>query len=156
MRSYLLTFAVVVFMVSSCRSTRTGTTRKDDGKITVTFVQVNDVYEIAPLQGGRVGGMSRVATLKKQELKKNPNTFLVMAGDFLSPSVYNSLKYEGKRFRGRQMIAALNAAGLDLAVFGNHEFDIKETELQDRINESGIYVGLFEYVSQENYRKRAV
>lgn len=30
----------------------------------------------------------------------------------------------------------MNAAGVDLVTFGNHEFDLKENELKDRINES--------------------
>ena len=129
--------SIIALVLFSCKTVNSAsTTLKDDGKITVTFVQINDVYEIAAMQGGKVGGVARVATLKKQELAKNPNTVMVMAGDFLSPSVYNSLKYEGKRIRGKQMVESLNAAGLDLAVFGNHEFDIKEDELQDRINES--------------------
>ena len=97
---------------------------------------INDVYEIAPLAGGKEGGVARVASLKKQYLQKNRNTFLVLAGDFLSPSVYNSLQYNGKAIRGKQMIESLNAAGLDLATFGNHEFDIRESELLERINES--------------------
>ena len=134
-----LPFYVLIFVMafSSCSTRKNAeTARKDDGKITITFVQINDVYEIAATQGGKVGGVSRVATLKKEELSKNPNTFMVMGGDFLSPSVYNSLKHEGKRIRGKQMVESLNTAGLDFAVFGNHEFDIKEDELQDRINES--------------------
>ncbi len=131
---YALIFGL---FLTSCETVKTASSAVvNDGKITVTFVQINDVYEIAPMQGAKVGGVARVATLKKQELAKNPNTVMVMAGDFLSPSVYNSLKYEGKRIRGRQMVESLNSAGLDLAVFGNHEFDIKEDELQERINES--------------------
>ena len=59
-----------------------------------------------------------------------------MAGDFLSPSVFNTLQYNGERVRGRQMVEAMNAAGTNIAVFGNHEFDITEGELQQRINES--------------------
>lgn len=126
--------AAIVLLVS-CK-TRQLTTTGDDGKIGITLVQVNDVYEIAPLEGGRSGGMARVASLKKQELQQNPNTLLVMSGDFLSPSVYGSLSYQGKRIRGRQMVDAMNAAGVDLVCFGNHEFDISATDLQDRINES--------------------
>lgn len=118
----------------SCTATKN--LSKDDKKIAITFVQINDVYEIAPLSGGKEGGVARVATLKKQYQKANPNTFLVIAGDFLSPSVYNSLQYNGKPIRGKQMVESLNAAGLDFAMFGNHEFDIKESELQERINES--------------------
>ena len=126
---------VGMFFICSCRSLREGI-NKDDHKIEIIFVQINDVYEIGPLANGQVGGMARVASLKKQYKQKNPNTFLIMAGDFLSPSVFNSLQYQGKRIRGKQMIESMNAAGMDIVVFGNHEFDISEQELVERINES--------------------
>ena len=134
---------------TSCKTEKYSVCKRDDGKIEIVFVQVNDVYEIAPLNGGKEGGMARVATLKKQYRKENPNTFLVMAGDFVSPSVYNSLQYDGKRIRGKQMIEAMNTAGTDLAVFGNHEFDINENELQDRINESH-----FQWVASNTFHKQ--
>jgi len=130
----LLSGLLVSITLWSCSSSKT--LQGDDGKINITFVQVNDVYEIAPLEGGQVGGMARLATLKQQELAKNPNTFLVMSGDFLSPSVYGSLSYNGKRIRGAQMIDAMNVAGFDYVGFGNHEFDINEKELQERIDSS--------------------
>ncbi|MGV8916010.1 MAG: bifunctional metallophosphatase/5'-nucleotidase [Kaistella sp.] len=144
-------FSSLIFLLifSACATVRNSPVpMQDDGKITVTFVQINDVYEIAPMQGGKIGGVARVAALKKQELSKNTNTFLVMAGDFLSPSVYNSLKYEDKRIRGRQMVESLNSAGLDFAVFGNHEFDIKENELQERIDES-----TFQWIASNTFHK---
>jgi 5'-nucleotidase len=127
-------FIILLVLFISCHNGRS--ISGDDGKIDITFVQVNDVYEIAPLEGGKAGGLARLATLKRQELQKNPNTFLVMAGDFVSPSVYGSLTYKGKRIRGAQMIDAMNAAGFDLVGFGNHEFDITEKELQERIDSS--------------------
>jgi 2',3'-cyclic-nucleotide 2'-phosphodiesterase (5'-nucleotidase family) len=132
-----LVLATAILTTTSCKTARNVGATKDDGKLEVVFVQVNDVYEIAPVSGGKEGGMARVATLKKQYKQQNANTFLVMAGDFVSPSVYNSIQYNGKRIRGAQMIEAMNAAGMDIAVFGNHEFDITEQELQERINESG-------------------
>jgi 2',3'-cyclic-nucleotide 2'-phosphodiesterase (5'-nucleotidase family) len=143
-----LFIAALLFMLSACKTTQPGGTAKDDHKLTMTFLQINDVYEIAPLSGGREGGIARVATLKKQYKQQNDNTFLVIAGDFLSPSVYNSLQYQGKAVRGRQMVDALNTAGLDIAMFGNHEFDIKEAELQDRINESR-----FQWISTNSFHK---
>lgn len=150
MKTPIYYYALIpLFAMSSCKTaTNHPMLQKDDGKITITFVQINDVYEIAPMQGGKIGGVARVATLKKEELAKNPNTFMVMAGDFLSPSVYNSLKHDGKRIRGKQMVESLNSAGLDLAVFGNHEFDIKEDELQDRINESA-----FKWIASNTFHK---
>lgn len=134
MNSRILAPAAILSLFLSCKTAAPPGT--GDGKIDITMVQVNDVYEIAPLEGGKSGGMARVATLKKQELQKNPNTLLVMSGDFLSPSVYGSLTYQGKRIRGRQMVDAMNSAGFDLVCLGNHEFDIAEKELQERINES--------------------
>src|SRR6266496_1166227 len=150
MKYFLHYFVIAVFIsTTSCKTTRHAVSGKDDGKIEIVFVQVNDVYEIAPLANGTEGGMARVATLKKQYIQKNPNTVLVMAGDFVSPSVYNSLQYEGKRIRGKQMIEAMNAAGMDMAVFGNHEFDITESELQSRINESN-----FLWISSNSFHKQ--
>ncbi len=143
-------FIAVALASTSCKTTRNAQSARDDGKIEVVFVQVNDVYEIAALSGGKEGGMARVATLKKQYHKENPNTFLVMAGDFVSPSVYNSLQHEGKRIRGKQMIEAMNAAGTNIAIFGNHEFDIDENELQNRINESH-----FQWVASNTFHKQS-
>ena len=91
-----------VFLLASACSTKRLVVLKDDGKIEATFIQINDVYEIAPLANGTIGGMARVGQLKKELKQKNPNTYMVMSGDFVSPSVYNSLKFEGKAIRGRQ------------------------------------------------------
>ena len=137
---------LAIFFVTGCAGLRNSST--DDGKILVNFLLINDVYEIAPLNNGKEGGMARIASLKKELLKQSPNTFLVVAGDFVSPSVYNSLQYQGKAVRGKQMVEALNAAGLDFAVFGNHEFDIREAELQDRIDESS-----FRWISTNSFHK---
>jgi 2',3'-cyclic-nucleotide 2'-phosphodiesterase (5'-nucleotidase family) len=137
-----------MLLFTSCNTTKKAATI-DNGKIDISIVQINDVYEIAPLDGGEMGRMSRVATLKKEYQTKNPNTILVIAGDFLSPSVYNSLKFEGNRIRGKQMVDAMNAAGVDIAVFGNHEFDIPEADVQSRINESA-----FQWVSSNTFNKK--
>ncbi len=148
MRKISLYTLIILFFNSSC-SPVLKTTSGDDGRIHVNLVQVNDVYEIAPLANGKEGGMARVATVKKKYLAQNPNTFLFMTGDFLSPSVYNSLKYQGKSIRGKQMVESMNAAGFDFVIFGNHEFDIKEQELQERINESA-----FQWISSNTFHKQ--
>ncbi|MBK6621294.1 MAG: bifunctional metallophosphatase/5'-nucleotidase [Saprospirales bacterium] len=111
----------------------------DDGKIEVVFLHINDVYEIGPLEGGKTGGMARVAAYYKQLKSKNPHTFFVHGGDFLSPSLMGTLKWNDERIRGRQMVEVMNASGVQLVTFGNHEFDVKEEELQARLNESAFY-----------------
>ena len=108
---------------------------KDDGKIDFTFLQINDVYEIAPIQGGEFGGLARVETVHKKLLAENKNTMLFMAGDFLNPSLIGTIKVDGERVRGKQMIEVMNAMNTDLVAFGNHEFDISQKDLQKRLNQ---------------------
>ena len=99
-------------------------------------MQLNDVYEIAPIQAGEFGGMARVETLHQHLLQENKNTLLVMAGDFLNPSLLGTLKVDNERVYGRQMIEVMNAMKFDLVAFGNHEFDLSQNDLQKRLNES--------------------
>lgn len=102
---------------------------------TVCILQLNDVYEIGPLNQGREGGMARVATIIKQH-KTRYQTFVVLAGDFVSPSVIGTTKIDGQRVNGRHMVDIMNKTGVNLVTFGNHEFDIPDSALQQRINES--------------------
>jgi 2',3'-cyclic-nucleotide 2'-phosphodiesterase (5'-nucleotidase family) len=94
----------------------------------LTILQINDVYSTVPVDG--IGGLARVATLKRRISANGHPVIMVLAGDFLSPSVASSV------FKGEQMIAALNAAGLDLATLGNHEFDFGRDILIQRMAES--------------------
>lgn len=96
-------------------------------------LQLNDVYEINPVGGA--GGLARVATLRARLASEAP-VLTVMAGDFLSPSAMGVAKIDGERIAGAQMIATLNVMGLDVATFGNHEFDLKEPQLLARLKES--------------------
>jgi 2',3'-cyclic-nucleotide 2'-phosphodiesterase (5'-nucleotidase family) len=109
--------------------------------ISFIILQLNDVYEISPMDKGRVAGMARVAALRKQLQAANPNLITVLDGDYLSPSLIGSLKCDfagaGKQtVAGRHMVDVMNATGIDYVTFGNHEFDIKEAELLARLDES--------------------
>jgi 5'-nucleotidase/UDP-sugar diphosphatase len=94
----------------------------------LTILQINDVYSTVPIDGA--GGLARLATLKKHLSANGHPVFLTLAGDFLSPSVASSI------FKGEQMVAALNAAGLDIATLGNHEFDFGRDVLIQRMAEA--------------------
>jgi 5'-nucleotidase len=76
------------------------------------------------------GGLARVATLVRELRRQTPHTLFVLAGDTLSPSLLSTLR------RGAQMIEGWNAVGLDLATFGNHEFDFGPAVLAQRMGES--------------------
>jgi 2',3'-cyclic-nucleotide 2'-phosphodiesterase (5'-nucleotidase family) len=110
--------------------------------IEFTVLQINDFYEIAGMDQGTIGGASRISTLRKKLLSEQKNVLTVLAGDFLSPTLLGTLKLDGSRINGKQMVEVLNKAGIDLVTFGNHEFDIDVNSLQKRINESG-----FDWVS---------
>ena len=122
----------------------------DDGKISFAILQLNDVYEISSIQGGKYGGMARVETVHQELVAKNKNTLLVMAGDFLNPSLLGTMKHEGVRVRGKQMIEVMNAMSFDLVAFGNHEFDIPKKDLQKRMDESN-----FPWISSNVFNKTA-
>jgi 2',3'-cyclic-nucleotide 2'-phosphodiesterase (5'-nucleotidase family) len=102
----------------------------------VVFLQINDVYEIAPLDNGKIGGMARIASIRNELYKQYGKIFTILSGDFISPSALGTSQYEGKTINGRQMVDVLNHIGLDYVTFGNHEFDYKASVLQERIDES--------------------
>ncbi len=43
-------------------------------QVALTILQLNDIYELTPVSGGKEGGLARVATLRKELLAENPNT----------------------------------------------------------------------------------
>lgn len=149
MKKTAFVFLLPALLFISCMHLKGTSAGKDDGKIEVVFLQMNDVYEISPL-GDHTGGLARVAAIRRQLKKEHPNVITVLCGDFISPSVIGTLKYEGKRIRGKQMVEALNAVGVDWVVFGNHEFDYDDqADLQARINESA-FTWLGANVRQKN------
>src|SRR5688572_11441912 len=112
MRISRLVFLLVLFCVVPAVA-------QDVETVRITILHVNDTYQFIPVEGGKLGGLARVRTIRNEVLKENPNTLFTLGGDTLSPSV------ESRTYRGAQMIDAWKAIGLDYAVFGNHEFDLK-------------------------------
>jgi 5'-nucleotidase / UDP-sugar diphosphatase len=98
--------------------------------VEITLLQINDAYVLEPVDGGRRGGMARLATLVRRLRAAHPNVIFAHAGDMLSPSPMSTA------LRGAQMIAVLNALALDVATFGNHEFDFGVGVLRERMGES--------------------
>ncbi|HEY0404904.1 MAG TPA: 5'-nucleotidase C-terminal domain-containing protein [Pyrinomonadaceae bacterium] len=118
-----LAFALCVALSVAAQTTPERTVR-------LTLLQVNDVYQFLPVDRGAKGGLARLLTLRKRLMAESPNTLFLLGGDTISPSV------ESNTYKGRQMIDAWNAVGLDYSVFGNHEFDFGPEVLRERINES--------------------
>ncbi len=104
--------------------------------VTFTILHFNDVYEITPVEGGRAGGLARVARYRAELKAKDPTLLTTLGGDYLSPSALGTARVDGEPLRGKQMVAVLNLVGVDWATFGNHEFDIPEAALRQRLAES--------------------
>ncbi len=140
---------IAVLLLPACKVS-VSTTKDLAANIDFIVLQMNDVYEIAPLEGGKAGGLARVATVRKELLKENPNTITILSGDFLSPSFIGTLRTEeGEKIAGLQMVETLNALGLDYVTFGNHEFDIGDPDLlEKRMSQSD-----FLYICSNAFRK---
>ncbi len=148
MKNYLLPALAATLFFTSCITSRKGAV---DGKSDFIVLQLNDVYEISPIEDGKAGGMARVATIRKRLLQENKNTITILSGDFLNPSIIGTLKYEGKSINGKHMVETMNALGVDYVTFGNHEFDFDLPTLQSRLDESH-----FTWVVNDAFLKQGV
>ena len=129
-RSWARITILVVIAAALAACAALGGGAPDADLLHVTLLQINDHYVLEPVDGGRRGGMARLATLVRDLKRENPSTIFALAGDTISPSVESAL------MRGAQMVTALNAIGLDFATFGNHEFDFGPEVLLERMKES--------------------
>ena len=107
----------------------------------ISILAINDVYRIEGVDADTNGGLARVRTIRQRLLRDDESLILLLAGDFLSPSLLS------RHYQGRQMIDVLNLLdgqeGFDprfIVTFGNHEFDksaMKDAQnLADRIKDS--------------------
>ncbi|CAK8713848.1 5'-nucleotidase (EC) [Candidatus Electrothrix gigas] len=132
------TLPLLILLFSCCYSVCSAdpSLENNSNQVSITLLQMNDVYEIDPVNGGKEGGLARVATLRDQLLRRNPDTITVLAGDLFSPSALGTAPYKDGRLNGKQMVATMNVLGLDYITFGNHEFDLKKEPFYDRLKES--------------------
>jgi 2',3'-cyclic-nucleotide 2'-phosphodiesterase (5'-nucleotidase family) len=87
---------------------------------TLRIFTVNDVYELDKLPHMK-------ACIEQY---RTDNQVVLLAGDFLGPSLLSSLDH------GRSMIDMLNRVGVQYVCFGNHEQDVPHGEMLERIKES--------------------
>ena len=102
-----------------------------------TILHFNDIYEL--IQINQRGGLSRAVAQRKKFKQANPgNTIVIFAGDLFSPSALATATYPPSpkhTINGMQMVNVTNLL-FDMSTFGNHEFDLKESALTQRLWES--------------------
>jgi len=100
----------------------------------VTILHLNDLHgyiaERLDNNNKPFGGMARVATVVAETRRQNPWTLMVDSGDHIQGAPIANFFY------GSNVIEAYNAIQLDLATFGNHEFDWGRETIEKRMNEA--------------------
>jgi len=112
-------FFICLFFISGLILT-SGCERNRVEKVTILFT--NDLQgHILPDKNQR-RGLARIAYLVKKIKTENPNTLLLDAGD---ASVGTAFATETQ---GEAIYRVMNAVGYDASIYGNHEFDLGESQ----------------------------
>jgi 5'-nucleotidase len=96
--------------------------------VDVQILTTNDFHGRIQAGSGGVAGAAVLAGAVDQLRAENPNTVFADAGDIIGASTFASFIQQDK-----PTIDAMNAAGLDVAAVGNHEFDQGFDDLTDRV-----------------------
>lgn len=115
--SLLGTLAVALLVtISICRKESFALTPP---KGSVTLLYFNDAHELAPVRTdmGAIGGVSRMKTVIDSIKRETPDALVLFGGDLGGGTL------GGKLFRGTVMVETLNSFPVDLATFGQHDFD---------------------------------
>ncbi|MFP4016315.1 MAG: 5'-nucleotidase C-terminal domain-containing protein [Halanaerobiales bacterium] len=105
-----------------------------EGEQTIVLLHINDTH-------GKIDSFAKITQFVKETEDEygEDNVFLMSAGDMFSgnPLVdqYDFISGEADK-KGYPMIDLMNAAGFDLMVIGNHEFDYGQDTLNKRIEQA--------------------
>ncbi|MHB1392886.1 MAG: 5'-nucleotidase C-terminal domain-containing protein [Clostridia bacterium] len=100
------------------------------GTSVISLITVNDFHG-AMIGDAKNPGISKLVAYMKNEEKANKNgTLILSAGDMFQGTADSNLLY------GKSVVTAMNEAGFDAMVLGNHEFDWGLDTLKARIADS--------------------
>ncbi len=85
----------------------------------VTILYFNDAHQIYPVKDklGERGGVARLKTIVDKVKKENAETIVVFGGDLAGGTLFGGL------YHGFPMVKAFNTIPIDIANFGQHDFD---------------------------------
>ena len=105
------------------------------GRANFTILHVSDLSTIEPVEGGRAGGLARLAAFRSRLLKTSLPVLTTLGGAYLAPTALDTAPVGGQPLAGRQMVDVLNAVGLDWAAPGSRAFDLPEAVFHQRLAE---------------------
>ena len=97
-----------------------------------TVLYFNDAHQIDPVKDrlGERGGVARLKTIVDQVKAENPETLITFGGDLGGGVLFGAV------YHGFPMVEALNLLPLDIANFGQHDFDFGSDETRRLIEAS--------------------
>lgn len=97
----------------------------------VSILYFNDAHEIMPVEhySGTKGGVARLKTIV-DSIKNQRKTLLVFGGDLAGGTLF------GKVYKGFPMVESFNKISVDVANFGQHEFDFGLENAQKLVEKS--------------------
>ena len=112
----------------------------------LTFIHMNDTYRVADVEDGTRGGFGRVVTVIRELQAEGREVHVLHGGDLLSPSLESQIWFGGQMVQALNFVDALAPAYF---IAGNHEFDIRDSDLAYFIN--AVRSSEFDWVG-DNYR----
>jgi 2',3'-cyclic-nucleotide 2'-phosphodiesterase (5'-nucleotidase family) len=99
---------------------------------TFSLMYFQDAHEITPVTraDGERGSISRLSTVIDQQQALYPNSSVVFGGDLAGGTLFGGL------YRGEPFVEAFNQIGVDVASFGQHDFDFGAEQTKKLINAS--------------------
>ncbi|KAI9230873.1 MAG: Metallo-dependent phosphatase-like protein [Piptocephalis tieghemiana] len=89
------------------------------------FLHFNDVYHLVEQSSEPRGGFARFYTeVKRRRNQQGTKPLILFSGDCFNPSIESSVT------KGKHMIPPLNLLGIDVACYGNHDFDFGTPSLE--------------------------
>ncbi|MEA1986498.1 MAG: 5'-nucleotidase C-terminal domain-containing protein [Candidatus Marinimicrobia bacterium] len=102
----------------------------NDTKATILYF--NDAHEISPVKDklGERGGVARIKTVVDKVKETNPETIVLFGGDLGGGSLFGAV------FHGFPIVEAFNKIPIDIANFGQHDFDFGEKVTRELVEKS--------------------
>ena len=133
MKKRFCIFALVVIMAVAGSFAMTGLADSKEKEVDVMFLHdthshLNEFATVEDEKTQVLGGFAKIKTLINEQKEDNPDTLVLDAGDF-SMGTLIQVMYEEEASEIRMM----GEIGVDVATFGNHEYDYKAKGLANML-----------------------
>ncbi len=132
-KRFCIVVLVTIMAIAGCLAI-TGLANSQEKEVDVMFLHdthshLNEFATVEDEKTQVLGGFAKIKTLINEQKEDNPDTLVLDAGDF-SMGTLIQVMYEEEASE----IRMLGEIGVDVATFGNHEYDYKAKGLANMLN----------------------